>query len=96
VIVQGLAVFAGAPFVWLCAATRCIGVLILGLTAWGVFKGLYDAPIFASPYDVVPAEARGTAAGFMNMVGWAGGWRARPLGSSAWSRSVQAWAEQSR
>jgi MFS family permease len=73
VLVQGIAVFAGAPFVWLCGATRSIRVLILGLMAWGVFKGLYDANIFASLYDVVPAEARGTAAGFMNMVGWAGG-----------------------
>ncbi|HTV53951.1 MAG TPA: MFS transporter [Terriglobia bacterium] len=73
VLVQGIAVFAGAPFVWLCGATRSVRVLILGLIAWGVFKGLYDANIFASLYDVVPAETRGTAAGFMNMVGWAGG-----------------------
>jgi MFS family permease len=73
VLVQAIAVFAGAPFVWLCGATRSIRVLILGLIAWGIFKGLYDANIFASLYDVVPAEARGTAAGFMNLVGWAGG-----------------------
>ncbi|HEV2498685.1 MAG TPA: MFS transporter [Terriglobia bacterium] len=73
VLVQGLAVFAGAPFVWLCGATQTVSVLIFALTAWGLFKGLYDANIFASLYDVVPAEARGTAAGFMNMVGWAGG-----------------------
>ena len=41
-------------------------MLIVALTCWGFFKGLYDANIFASVFDVVPPEARGTAAGFMN------------------------------
>jgi sugar phosphate permease len=45
----------------------------VALAAWGFFKGLYDANIFASLFDVVPPEARGTAAGFMNMIGWLGG-----------------------
>ena len=48
-------------------------VLIAALIAWGFFKGLYDANIFASLFDVIPPEARGTAAGFMNMAGWLGG-----------------------
>ena len=48
-------------------------VLIVALTFWGFFKGLYDANIFASVYDVVPAEARGTAAGLMNAIGWLAG-----------------------
>jgi fucose permease len=47
--------------------------LVVALIAWGLFKGLYDANIFASIFDVVRPEARGTAAGFMNMVGWLGG-----------------------
>jgi sugar phosphate permease len=47
--------------------------MVVALIAWGLFKGLYDANIFASIFDVVPPEARGTAAGFMNMVGWLGG-----------------------
>ena len=71
--------FSLAHRFWLCGTTRSVRVLILGLIAWGLFKGLYDANIFASLYDVVPAEARGTAAGFMNMVGWAvvAGWAPR-------------------
>ena len=40
---------------------------------WGFFKGLYDANIFASAFDVVPPAARGRAAGFMNMIGWLAG-----------------------
>ena len=46
---------------------------------WGFFKGLYDANIFASVFDVVRPEARGTAAGFMNAVGWLAGGGSAPL-----------------
>ena len=72
-LVQAVGVFGGAPFVLLCGMTRSAAWMIVALIAWGLFKGLYDANIFASIFDVVPPEARGTAAGFMNMVGWLGG-----------------------
>jgi MFS family permease len=77
--VQMLGVLGGAPFVVLCGTTTSIGWLIVALTMWGLFKGLYDANIFASVYDVVPAEARGTAAGFMNTIGWLGGGGTAPV-----------------
>ena len=70
---------AGAPFVALCGLTTSVIWLIVALTAWGFFKGLYDANIFASLFDVVRPEARGTAAGFMNTVGWLGGGGTAPL-----------------
>jgi sugar phosphate permease len=79
VAVQVLGVFGGAPFVVLCGQTQSVALLVAALTAWGLFKGLYDANIFASAFDVVPAEARGSTAGFMNMVGWLGGGAAAPL-----------------
>ena len=77
--VQAAGVLCGAPFVVLCGATRSAGWLIVALTAWGLFKGLYDGNIFASMFDVIRPEARGTAAGFMNMVGWLGGGGTAPL-----------------
>jgi MFS family permease len=43
------------------------------MTLFGLFKGMYDANIWASLYDVVPASRRGTAVGLMNMIGWTGG-----------------------
>jgi sugar phosphate permease len=49
------------------------------LTLWGFFKGLYDANIFASAFDVVPPEARGRTAGFMNMIGWLAGGGSAPI-----------------
>ncbi len=77
--VQAFAVLAGAPFVVLCGQTQSVGWLIVALTAWGFFKGLYDANIFASAFDVIPAEIRGTTAGLMNMLGWLGGGASAPL-----------------
>jgi MFS family permease len=78
-LVQMIGVLGGAPFVALCGMTSSVGILILALTAWGFFKGLYDANIFASAYDVIPPEARGTAAGFMNAIGWLAGGGTAPL-----------------
>ncbi len=78
-MVQALGVFCGAPFVALCGLTDSVTVLIGALTAWGFFKGLYDANIFASVFDVIRPEARGTAAGFMNTVGWLAGGGSAPL-----------------
>lgn len=73
IVVQAAGVLCGAPFVALCGLTSSTAWLALALTCWGFFKGLYDANIFASLFDVIRPEARGTAAGFMNMVGWLGG-----------------------
>ena len=73
IAVQAIGVFGGAPFVIVCGLTKSTVVLMVALSLWGFFKGLYDANIFASIFDVIPPEARGTAAGFMNMAGWLGG-----------------------
>jgi MFS family permease len=77
--VQAIGMFGGAPFVIICGLTTSVGILIVALTLWGFFKGLYDANIFASVFDVVPPAARGRAAGFMNMIGWLAGGGSAPL-----------------
>lgn len=77
--VQAIGVFAGAPFVVLCGMTDSIEWLVVALTLWGFAKGLYDANIFASVFDVIPPETRGSAAGLMNTIGWLGGGAAAPL-----------------
>ena len=53
--------------------------LIVSLLLWGIFKGFYEANIFASVFDVVRPEARGTATGFMNMMGWLAGGGSAPV-----------------
>ena len=51
-------------------------MVIAALIGAGLCKGIYDANIFASLFDVIPPEDRGTAAGLMNTVGWTGGFLA--------------------
>jgi MFS family permease len=51
-------------------------MVVASLAAAGLCKGAYDANIFASLFDVIGPEDRGTAAGLMNSVGWAGGFLA--------------------
>lgn len=77
--VQALGVLGGAPFVVLCGMTDSVAWLSLALGAWGFFKGLYDANIFAALFDVVPPQARGSAAGVMNTIGWLGGAGTAPI-----------------
>src|SRR5688500_18037313 len=77
--VQMVGVFGGAPFVALCGLTSSVGTLIVAVACWGFFKALYDANIFASVFDVVRPEARGTAAGFMNAIGWLAGGGSAPV-----------------
>jgi MFS family permease len=75
-IVQALALIVGAPFVYLAGTAPVFWGLMAALVFWGLLKGMYDANIFASAFDVVPPRFRGTAAGFMNMAGWLGGFPA--------------------
>jgi MFS family permease len=79
ILVQTLGVLGGAPFVLWCGQTHSVLWLVVALTAWGGFKGLYDANIFASVFDVVRPEHRGTTAGLMNLVGWMGGGATAPV-----------------
>jgi len=79
ILVQAAGVLCGAPFVAWCGMTRSVASLIVALTAWGFCKGMYDANIFASLFDVVRPEARGTAAGFLNSMGWLGGGGSAPV-----------------
>jgi MFS family permease len=78
-IVQAIGLAGAAPFVVLCATTHSVGWLIFGLIAWGFIKSFYEGNIFASVFDVIRPEARGTAVGFMNMIGWLVGGGSAPI-----------------
>jgi len=73
IAVQAAGLTIGSVFVFFTGMTRDVGALMLVMTIFGFCKGLYDANIFASLYDVVHPRARATAAGVMNTVGWTGG-----------------------
>ncbi|MDB6169430.1 MAG: major facilitator superfamily 1 [Verrucomicrobia bacterium] len=71
--VQATGLLLAAPFVGLVGLTGDVGTLLVSMTIFGLGKGLYDANIFASLYDVIEPRARATAAGIMNAVGWGAG-----------------------
>jgi sugar phosphate permease len=79
ILVQSIGIFFEAPFAVLCALTHSMNLLIASLLLWGIFKGFYEANIFASVFDVIRPEARGTATGFMNMMGWLAGGGSAPV-----------------
>lgn len=70
--VQAAGLICGGPFVLLVGSTHSMTLLIVGLVGIGLAKGVYEANIFASLYDVIDPSLRGTAAGLINTVGWAG------------------------
>src|SRR5258708_33569665 len=67
-IVQLIGVAGGAPFVALCGMTHSPFWLVAALTAWGLFKGIYDSNTWASLFDVVRPEVRSSIAGLMIMI----------------------------
>jgi MFS family permease len=72
-LTQAVGLVIGAGFIFMVGFTRDVTTLLIAMTCFGICKGFYDANIFAGLYDVIPAHARGTAAGIMNTVGWSGG-----------------------
>jgi len=71
-ITQSIGLACGVPFLFLTGHTRSVPVLGAAMACFGYFKGLYDANIFASLYDVVGVEVRAAAAGLLNSLGWLG------------------------
>jgi MFS family permease len=72
-MVQATGLAAGSIFIFLVGHTGQTTTLLLAMIGFGLCKGFYDSGIFAALYDVVEPRARGSAAGLMYTVGWAGG-----------------------
>jgi len=78
-LTQAIGVLIGAPCVALCGYAGTLRGTMILLILWGFGKGIYDANIFASAYDVISPQSRGTTSGLMNCVGWAVGGGTAPL-----------------
>jgi MFS family permease len=72
-LTQAIGLLGGVPFLFLTGWTIDVTVLIIAMVGFGFCKGLYDANIWATLYDYVPAERRASAVGTMNSLGWLGG-----------------------
>jgi MFS family permease len=73
IVIQSLGLLCGVPFLFVTGWTSSVSLLILAMTGFGFFKGMYDANIFASLHDVVPVARRGVAVGTMNSLAWLAG-----------------------
>lgn len=71
-LVQAIGLLGGVGFIFFIGHSITVTALFVSMTGFGLFKGLYDANIWASLYDFVPAELRGLATGVMNSLGWLG------------------------
>jgi len=72
-LIQAIGLIGAVPFLFLTGWSVLLALFIVATIGFGFFKGLYDANIWASLYDLVPVERRGVAAGTMNSIGWLGG-----------------------
>ncbi len=79
ILTQFLALVAGLPFVVLCGQSSSVTIIAIALFSWGLFKGAYDANIFAAVFDFVEPGGRGTVVGLMNCVGWLLGGGSAPV-----------------
>jgi len=64
---QALVLLVGALFIYLSGASPSYPITCIALFLFGVFRGAYDANIFASLFEVVPLSYRSSISGLMIM-----------------------------
>ncbi len=62
---QGGALLAGAPFIWMLGSQSTLVLLYLALAVFGFFRGIYDAGIYASLFEVIEPRLRSSVLGFI-------------------------------
>jgi sugar phosphate permease len=66
-VLQGVALLAGAPFIYWVGMGSTLTITSSALFVFGLFRGIYDANIYASLYEIVPSAAKSAATGIMIM-----------------------------
>lgn len=62
---QGLALFAGAPFLWMLGMKSSLGLLYGALAGFGFFRGIYDSGIYAGLFEVIEPRLRASVLGLI-------------------------------
>lgn len=73
IFAQSAGLFLGGPLLFLTGWSASALLVLIAMAGFGFAKGVYDANIWASLYEVVPAQHRGATVGLMNSLGWLGG-----------------------
>ncbi len=79
IVVQAIGLFAGVPFVLMSGLGSSITFVAAAFFGWGFAKGIYEANIFASMFDITSPDTRGGVVGLMNMAGWLFGAGTAPI-----------------
>lgn len=64
-LLQGLALLGGAPFIWMLGTGWGLFAVYGALGLFGVFRGIYDAGIYASLFEVIEPNLRSTVIGIV-------------------------------
>lgn len=73
IFAQSAGLLFGVPLLFLAGWSASSLLVLIAIAGFGFAKGIYDANIWASLYEVVPAHHRGATVGLMNSLGWLGG-----------------------
>lgn len=65
VVSMALALVLCAPFIWLSANATDLWIVYGALAAFGLFRGIYDANLYAAMFDAVENRLRSTVAGLI-------------------------------
>jgi MFS family permease len=66
-VLQGIALLVGAPFIYWVGMGSTLTITCSALFVFGLFRGIYDANIYASLYEIVPPAVKSAATGIMIM-----------------------------
>lgn len=69
-VVPMLGLLAGAPFIYLIGSSASVTMLYASLLLFGLFRGVYEANLWASIYDIVDVRHRSAATGFVLTFGF--------------------------
>lgn len=71
--IQCTGLVLGAGFIYLMGRGATALMIYVGMAGFGLFRGLYEANIYASLYDVIPERFRASASGIMIMFAFLAG-----------------------
>jgi sugar phosphate permease len=62
---QMLALFCGAPFVYMMGMSKTSAMCFVGMAVFGLFRGIYESNLYATLFEVVTPRLRSSAVGGM-------------------------------
>lgn len=71
--IQALGMILGAPFLIVTGLSATPAMAFTGIAAYGFFRGVYDANIYASLYSVIEPKFRASATGMMLLLAFSAG-----------------------